>query len=155
MATWPWLAFQVKAMVKSFFFAQRVKKRLGRSPPQELEEGTPRGPHLLESVNCVKKNHKMSTNLWKYQTSDNVFSLNMKKMLPMTSQWSCVTLQCNGPADTPGGTVHRTGETFGKYVSAHRQYRQYASAQLRYSVSYLRFWNVPNFKHFPCCPLNT
>ena len=42
-------------MVKSLFFAQRVKKRLGRSPPQELEEGTHRGPHLLESVKSVKK----------------------------------------------------------------------------------------------------
>ena len=38
-----------KADIKRFFLVQRAKKGLGlgRSPPQELEEGPRSGPHLL------------------------------------------------------------------------------------------------------------
>ena len=36
-----------KTDIKISFFARRAKKGLGRSPPQELEEGPCSGPHLL------------------------------------------------------------------------------------------------------------
>ena len=39
-----------KIGIKSSFFAQRAKKGLGRSPPQELKEGQRSGSHLLVEV---------------------------------------------------------------------------------------------------------
>ena len=37
----------------SSFFAQRAKNSMGRSPPQELEEGLSCGPHLLVLHYCA------------------------------------------------------------------------------------------------------
>ena len=36
-----------KTDIKRSFFARRAKKGLGRSSPQELEEGLRSGPHIL------------------------------------------------------------------------------------------------------------
>ena len=42
-----WAQIDVK---KNSFFAEGPKNGLGRSPPQELEEGPRSGPHLLVMI---------------------------------------------------------------------------------------------------------
>ena len=48
-----------KTDIKRSFFALRAKKGLGlgRSPPQELEEGPRSGPHLLVMVKAKSKEY--------------------------------------------------------------------------------------------------
>ena len=42
-----------KTDLKKSFFAQGAKQGLGRSPPQELEEGPCSGPHLLVTIKAI------------------------------------------------------------------------------------------------------
>ena len=57
--------------IKSFFFCPKGKKRLGRSPPQELEVGPRSGPYLLvlmKDRSMVKSACTISSRLGHWET---------------------------------------------------------------------------------------
>ena len=49
------------SMKKTFLFCLKCKKKLGQSPPQELEEGLCSGPYLL-ALNNDREEHSVDDN---------------------------------------------------------------------------------------------
>ena len=58
------------------FFCTKAKKGLGRSPPQELEEGTHSGPHLLVYINYI--NYQLSTINYQLSTINYINYINYR-----------------------------------------------------------------------------